>query len=41
VALQVKQQLFEGFYPADPDWRALVALRTRQIFQRGWEALQQ
>lgn len=38
---QVKQQLFEGFYPADPDWRALVALRTRQIFQRGWEALQQ
>ncbi|QGU89207.1 DUF2817 domain-containing protein [Erwinia sorbitola] len=37
----VKRQLFEGFYPADPDWRALVALRTRQIFQRGWEALQQ
>lgn len=38
---RVKQQLFEGFYPADPDWRALVALRTRQIFQRGWDALQQ
>lgn len=38
---QVKQQLFEGFYPSDPDWRALIALRTRQIFQRGWEALQQ
>lgn len=37
----LKQQLFEGFYPADKDWRALVALRTRQIFQRGWEALQQ
>ncbi|MEN5018513.1 DUF2817 domain-containing protein [Erwinia sp. Eh17-17] len=40
-ALRVKQQLFEGFYPADPDWRALTALRTRQVFQRGWEALQQ
>lgn len=37
---EVKRELFEGFYPADPDWRALTALRTRQIFQRGWEALQ-
>lgn len=40
-ASAVKQQLFEGFYPADPDWRALTALRTQQIFQRGWQALQQ
>mgnify|MGYP000844829356 FL=1 len=35
----VKQQLVEGFWPADEDWRALVAFRTQQIFQRGWRAL--
>jgi len=37
--IALKKQLFEGFYPADSDWRALTALRTRQIFQRGWDAL--
>ena len=37
--IALKKQLFEGFYPADEDWRALTALRTRQIFQRGWDAL--
>lgn len=34
-----KQQLVEGFWPEDADWRALVAFRTQQIFQRGWRAL--
>lgn len=37
--IALKKQLFEGFYPADEDWRALTAVRTRQIFQRGWDAL--
>ena len=36
---QLKWQLFEGFNPQDADWQALVAFRTRQIFQRGWAAL--
>lgn len=35
----IKQALVEGFWPADADWRALVAFRTQQIFQRGWRAL--
>lgn len=35
----LKQQLVEGFWPEDADWRALVAFRTQQIFQRGWRAL--
>ncbi|KAF0856160.1 DUF2817 domain-containing protein (plasmid) [Pantoea dispersa] len=35
----LKQQLVEGFWPADEDWRALTAFRTRQIFLRGWRAL--
>ncbi|GME41716.1 MULTISPECIES: DUF2817 domain-containing protein [unclassified Pantoea] len=34
-----KQQLVEGFWPDDADWRALVTFRTQQIFQRGWRAL--
>lgn len=34
-----KQQLIEGFWPEDADWRALVVFRTQQIFQRGWRAL--
>ena len=35
----IKQQLVEGFWPGDADWRALVAFRTQQIFLRGWRAL--
>ncbi|OXH78294.1 DUF2817 domain-containing protein [Pantoea agglomerans] len=35
----IKQQLVEGFWPEDADWRALVAFRTQQIFLRGWRAL--
>lgn len=35
----IKQQLTEGFWPADRDWRELVAFRTRQIFMRGWQGL--
>lgn len=35
----VKQALVAGFWPADEDWRELVALRTRQIFRRAWRAL--
>lgn len=35
----IKQQLTEGFWPADRDWRELVAFRTRQIFVRGWQGL--
>lgn len=35
----IKQELVEGFWPADADWRALVAFRTQQIFVRGWRAL--
>ena len=37
--IAIKQQLAEGFWPADPDWRSLTAFRTRQIFERGWKAL--
>lgn len=36
---ELKWQLYEGFNPQDADWQALVAFRTRQIFQRGWAAL--
>jgi len=36
---RLKWQLFEGFNPQDADWQALVAFRTRQIFQRAWAAL--
>ena len=35
----VKQQLVEGFWPADRDWRDLMAFRTQQIFTRGWNGL--
>ncbi|ORM63603.1 DUF2817 domain-containing protein [Pantoea rodasii] len=35
----IKQQLVEGFWPADRDWRDLVAFRTQQIFVRGWNGL--
>lgn len=37
--IAIKQQLVEGFWPADRDWRDLVAFRTQQIFVRGWKAL--
>lgn len=35
----IKEQLVEGFWPADRDWRDLVAFRTQQIFTRGWKGL--
>ena len=31
---QIKLHLLEQFYPRDPDWRQLTALRTWQVFQR-------
>ncbi|SOE93117.1 Protein of unknown function [Burkholderia sp. D7] len=37
---RIKAALAEHFYPADRDWRELVQLRTRQIFERGLLALQ-
>ncbi|MVV49823.1 DUF2817 domain-containing protein [Pseudomonas sp. PB120] len=39
VAGQIKLKLLEQFYPADPDWQALVWLRTRQIWERALAAL--
>lgn len=36
---QIKQDLYDGFYPYDPDWQALIAFRTQQIFARAWKAL--
>ncbi len=36
---KIKGDLFEGFYPQDPDWQQLVHLRTQQIFDRGFSAL--
>ncbi len=35
----LKHELVEGFWPADRDWRDLVAFRTQQIFVRGWQGL--
>ena len=35
----IKLNLLEQFYPADPDWRAMVGLRTRQIWVKGLAAL--
>jgi hypothetical protein len=35
----IKVNLLEQFYPADPDWRAMVGLRTRQILGKGLAAL--
>lgn len=37
--ITIKRDLFDGFYPEDPDWQALIAFRTRQIFLRAWTAL--
>ena len=36
---QLKRRFVDSFYPPDEDWRELVALRTRQIFRRGWAAI--
>jgi Protein of unknown function (DUF2817) len=41
VGRRIKNGLLEHFYPADNHWRELVHLRTRQIFDRGLEALRQ
>ncbi|WP_213881347.1 DUF2817 domain-containing protein [Pseudomonas sp. dw_358] len=35
----IKRALLEQFYPADPEWRAVAALRTWQIFERGLAGL--
>jgi len=35
----IKLGLLEQFYPADPDWRAMVGLRTRQIWEKALLAL--
>ncbi|MEB0047602.1 MULTISPECIES: DUF2817 domain-containing protein [unclassified Pseudomonas] len=39
VGREIKLNLLEQFYPADPDWRAMVELRTRQIWERALSAL--
>ncbi|MGV8918719.1 MAG: DUF2817 domain-containing protein [Pseudomonas sp.] len=39
VGREIKLGLLEQFYPADSDWQELVWVRTRQIWQRGLEAL--
>ena len=36
---EIKHGLVEAFWPADEDWRALVAFRTQQFFARGWRTL--
>ncbi len=36
---RIKQALAAGFYPEDPDWRAVVELRTQQIFRHAWRSL--
>lgn len=41
LARQIKLELLEQFYPADSDWRELVWLRTRQIWERALAALPQ
>jgi hypothetical protein len=41
VGRRIKAALLEHFYPADNHWRELIHLRTRQIFDRGLEALRQ
>jgi hypothetical protein len=35
----ISRALFESFMPADPDWRELVWMRTRQIWMRALAAL--
>lgn len=39
VGRRIKQDLLEQFYPADQDWRDLVWLRTRQVWERALAAL--
>ena len=41
VGRRIKAALLEHFYPADNHWRELIHVRTRQIFDRGLEALKQ
>jgi hypothetical protein len=36
---KIKQRLLDFFFPADPDWQALVQFRTRQILERAVRAL--
>ena len=36
---RIKAAMLEQYYPADPDWRELTALRTRQVWRRAMEAL--
>lgn len=36
---EIKRDLVEAFWPADEDWRALVAFRTQQYFTRSWRTL--
>jgi hypothetical protein len=36
---RIKAALLEHYYPADADWRDLIALRTRQIWQRALDVL--
>lgn len=36
---RIKRGLLEQFYPADPDWQAIVWVRTRQIWERALAAL--
>ena len=35
----ISRALFDSFLPADPDWRELVWMRTRQIWTRALDAL--
>ncbi|MCY1329860.1 hypothetical protein D9M69_154720 [compost metagenome] len=39
VGRRIKRELLEQFYPADPDWREVVWLRTRQVWERALAAL--
>lgn len=39
VAAHIKRELVEQFYPADPDWHAVVWLRTQHIWERALSAL--
>jgi hypothetical protein len=39
VGREIKLNLLEPFCPADPEWREMVGLRTRQIWAKGLSAL--
>jgi hypothetical protein len=36
---RIKEAMLEQYFPADPDWRELTALRTRQVWRRALDAL--